>query len=519
MNINAGLSYSERDGISANVGLNYGLGKDPKTGLNLGVSYNRQDGMGASVGLTSKGGVLRDTGANITRSEYSGFGADISSREYGPGKFSGGLSYNQRDGFTASLNVAGTNALNYNSQTGLSSNTDFISQYSMNRGMSEDSNQTDTEAESRAAQERNNQTQGAQAIEGFGFAGTRREDGLNGSHGVIGFGDDGPTPAHGAPSSHDPEQTLALSGSFEGESTGGRRPLSAEDKAAFWDNWKGETRAQTDASIAELRRMGYDTAEIEGKVSAYRNNQDSKPATTSTPPTTHQSQGTGLYGGVVQNILNSVVTGASSLWDRVTGGLVNSNQHYANTPGEGLPHQFNANGEGFYNVAGQGTYMDHKYGQKPLVDTLSNAINDWHKNNPNHPIPVNDLGYKSGKSDPNVNNDPRIVPHHGGGNQVDLGYIVSGGGKYGGDYNNNPHYDRDKTIELIKTISRNIPEGVGSYDTNFVKFNDPAVLDYFDKNKLPNLQMTSDNLLKPNAKVKHSNHLHLQLDLPKPKVQ
>ncbi|EMF83744.1 peptidase, M23 family [Leptospira weilii serovar Topaz str. LT2116] len=320
LNINAGLSYSERDGISANVGLNYGLGKDPKTGLNLGVSYNRQDGMGASVGLTSKSGVLRDTGANITRTEYSGFGADISSREYGPGKFSGGLSYNQRDGFTASLNVAGTNALNYNSQTGLSSNTDFISQYSMNRGMSEDSNQTDTEAESRAAQERNNQTQGAQAIEGFGFAGTRREDGLNGSHGVIGFGDDGPTPAHGAPSSHDPEQTLALSGSFEGESTGGRRPLSAEDKAAFWDNWKGETRAQTDASIAELRRMGYDTAEIEGKVSAYRNNQDSKPATTSTPPTTHQSQGTGLYGGVVQNILNSVVTGASSLWDRVTGG-------------------------------------------------------------------------------------------------------------------------------------------------------------------------------------------------------
>ncbi|OMI13822.1 peptidase M23, partial [Leptospira weilii serovar Heyan] len=131
-NINAGLSYSERDGVSGNVGLNYGLGKNPKTGLSLGVSYNRQDGMGASVGLTSRGGVLRDTGANITRTEYSGFGADISSREYGPGKFSGGLSYNQRDGFTASLNVAGTNALNYNSQTGLSSNTDFISQYSMN---------------------------------------------------------------------------------------------------------------------------------------------------------------------------------------------------------------------------------------------------------------------------------------------------------------------------------------------------------------------------------------------------
>ncbi|MDL5247521.1 hypothetical protein QRD38_17440, partial [Leptospira weilii] len=227
--------------------------------------------------------------------------------------------------------------------------------------------------------------------------------------------------------------------------------------------------------------------------------------------TTHPTQSTGFF----TNAYNAVVSGASNLWDRVTGGLGNSNQHYANTPGEGLPHQFNANGEGFYNVAGQGTYMDHKYGQKPLVDTLSNAINDWHKNNPNSPIPVNDLGYKSGGYDPNVNNDPRIVPHHGGGNQVDLGYIVSGGGKYGGDYNNNLHYDRDKTIELIKTISRNIPEGV----TGSVKFNDPKVHEYFKENKLSNLQMKSDDLSKPDAKVKHSNHLHLQLDLPKPKQQ
>ncbi|MDI7212315.1 hypothetical protein QMM59_17575, partial [Leptospira santarosai] len=29
---------------------------------------------------------------------------------------------------------------------------------------------------------------------------------------------------------------------------------------------------------------------------------------------------TGLYGGVVQNILNSAMSGASSLWDRITGG-------------------------------------------------------------------------------------------------------------------------------------------------------------------------------------------------------
>ncbi|EMN44288.1 M23 family metallopeptidase [Leptospira weilii] len=314
-NINAGLSYSERDGISGNVGLNYGLGKEPKTGLSLGMSYNRQDGMGASVGLTSKGGVLRDTGANITRSEYSGFGADISSREYGPGKFSGGLSYNQRDGFTASLNVAGTNALNYNSQTGLSSNTDFISQYSMNRGMSEDSSQTDTEAESRAAQERNNQTQGAQAIEGFGVATSGRRNEGDGSHGVIGFGDDGPAPAHGAPSSHDPGQTLALSGSFDpdGKPTGGRQ-LSATDVAEFKADWRKESPAQTDASIAGLKAAGYDTSGLEKFVNDYRNAKAANNSQVAT--TTHPTQSTGFF----TNAYNAVVSGASNLWDRVTGG-------------------------------------------------------------------------------------------------------------------------------------------------------------------------------------------------------
>ncbi|WP_235596179.1 peptidase M23, partial [Leptospira weilii] len=318
LNINAGLSYSERDGVSGNVGLNYGLGKDPKAGLSLGMSYNRQDGMGASVGLTSKGGILRDTGANITRSEYSGFGADISSREYGPGKFSGGLSYNQRDGFTASFNVAGTNALNYNSQTGLSSNTDFISQYSMNRGMSEDSTQTDTEAESKAAQERNNSEQGAAAVSAAGevLLGGRRNEG-DGSHGVIGFGDDdGPTPAHGAPSTHDPGQTLALSGSFDpdGKPTGGRQ-LSATDVAEFKADWRKESPAQTDASIAGLKAAGYDTSGLERFVNDYRNAKAANNSQVATQ-TTHPTQSTGFF----TNAYNAVVSGASNLWDRVTGG-------------------------------------------------------------------------------------------------------------------------------------------------------------------------------------------------------
>ncbi|WP_230456675.1 hypothetical protein, partial [Leptospira santarosai] len=202
------------------------------------------------------------------------------------------------------------------------------SQSAMNNGLSQGVAQTDeekahtarveAEERARAAQNRNNQESGAAAVSGAGILTQRRdEDGL---------------PAHGAPGLNDPGQTLSSSGSFgpEGESTGvGRRPLSSEDKAAFWENWRGETRAQTDASLADLRRMGYDTSELEGRVQAYRNNQDSRPGTTSTPqPTTHQSQGTGLYGGVVQNILNSAMSGASSLWDRITGGSSsNSSSH------------------------------------------------------------------------------------------------------------------------------------------------------------------------------------------------
>ncbi|ENO64240.1 peptidase, M23 family [Leptospira borgpetersenii serovar Mini str. 201000851] len=334
LSFNAGISYSEQGGISANAGLGLGMGKNGTTGsyastLNLGMSYNRNDGFGTSVGISRNNNVvLPGVGATLSRSEFGGWGADVSSDQYGSyegkgGKYggvSGGLSWNEHTGLTLSLNSGGTNAFNYNAQSGLTSNSNFLAESAMNNGLSQGVAETDeekayaaakakAEADSRAAQNRNNSEQGKSALDAIGYSTQRREE-------------DG-APAHGAPSSHDPGQTLTSSGSFgpDGESTGGRRTLSAEDKAAFWDNWKGETRAQTDASIAELRRMGYDTAEIEGKVQAYRNSQDSIPANSnSTPNTTHQSQGTGLYGGVVQNIPNSAITGASNLWDRVTGG-------------------------------------------------------------------------------------------------------------------------------------------------------------------------------------------------------
>ncbi|EMP00515.1 hypothetical protein LEP1GSC171_1964 [Leptospira santarosai str. HAI1380] len=311
----------------------------------------------------------------------------------------------------------------------------------------------------------------------------------------------------------------AYGGTSDGEATGGgKRSLSVEDKAAFWDSWKGESRAQTDASIAELKKSGYDTSEIESKVKSYRDNQDSRPGSstpaTTTTQTTHQNE-----PGVFQNILNSVVGGAKGLWDKMTG--VSSShvistgpEHYDTVTGNKLIYKLHEEGPGFKSNSGQDGADDHRYGQKALVDTISNTINEWTGKNPGYPIVTNDLGYKTGGYDPRATGtqeakDAGYYQHHDNGNAIDLSYMSTPGVEpTGKNYDVNNAYDRDKTIEYIKTISKNIPEGV----KGFVKFNDPAVHDYFDKNKLPNLYLEKDK-----KGSMHSNHLHLQLELPKVK--
>ncbi|WP_254055558.1 hypothetical protein [Leptospira mayottensis] len=210
LSFNAGLNYSQQGGISGSAGIGRGLGKNAATGsysasLNLGVSYSRQDGFGMNAGLSSNNNhVLPGMGATISRSEYAGWGADISTDQYGKveggggrpsfGGVSGGLAWSERDGFTASFNVAGTNALSYNSQTGLSSNADFIAQYSMNNALAQGVAETDeekayaaakAEADSRAAQNRNNQESGAAAASAIGYSTTRREDDYSQNHGDI----------------------------------------------------------------------------------------------------------------------------------------------------------------------------------------------------------------------------------------------------------------------------------------------------------------------------------------------
>ncbi|MCL8268814.1 hypothetical protein M9Y82_19745, partial [Leptospira weilii] len=136
-------------------------------------------------------------------------------------------------------------------------------------------------------------------------------------------------------------------------------------------------------------------------------------------------------------------------------------EHYDTVLGDKLIYRLHEKGEGFSSNSKQPTADEHRFGQKPLVDTISNTINEWKQANPNYPIVTNDLGYKSGGIDPHaIAGEKYYAKHHKDGNAIDLSYMVTPGVKSTGlNYDNNKAYDRDKTIEYIKTISRNIPEG------------------------------------------------------------
>ncbi|WP_235592149.1 peptidoglycan DD-metalloendopeptidase family protein, partial [Leptospira noguchii] len=266
--------------------------------------------------------ITHGMGLNITKSEYGGWGADVSTDQYGPGNLSGGLAYSQRDGFTVSLNVNGTNLLNYDAN-GISSNGDFLSQYAMNNGLAQGVAEDTDSSEPNSAQARNNAEQGAQVIEGAGFSTSgRRNEGETTHY----YDKDGNMRIRVTDSNGDsyyraatPEEAHRIQNNngytMASETTGGSRQLSASDIAEFKADWKKESPAQTDASLAALKKAGYDTSGLEKFVQDYRNGQAANNSQ-GAASTTHQSQGTGVF----QNILNSAMNGASSLWNKVTGG-------------------------------------------------------------------------------------------------------------------------------------------------------------------------------------------------------
>ncbi|MDI7227014.1 hypothetical protein QMM92_20330, partial [Leptospira santarosai] len=152
----------------------------------------------------------------------------------------------QRDGVSASVSASGgVNAGNWSQSGGFQANTNFLTdqwkaefvskqdeiEALQSQGLSKEQATAILDAraqeESKAAQDKNNQETGKSVLDGAAISTQRREDGETLSMKPLSHENVGDGAAYG--------------GTSDGEATGGgKRSLSSEDKAAFWDSWKGE---------------------------------------------------------------------------------------------------------------------------------------------------------------------------------------------------------------------------------------------------------------------------------------
>ncbi|EMO60539.1 peptidase C39-like family protein [Leptospira borgpetersenii serovar Pomona str. 200901868] len=233
--VNVGLSYSAENGFGASVGVGYGPATATvgiserggtsvdvgfnKAGFNAGLSYNSKTGsVSGSTGFTSQNG----TGLALSYNEGDGFGASLSksfsngvngglswSEKGGVGgnigyeapgdknkpkdslanqmKGAGGtLSFSQRDGVSAALNASGgVNAGNWSESGGFQANTNFLAdKWKADFISGKAKEDADAQEASRAAQNKNNQEQGAAAIAGAGveLENRKRENGGDDNH-------------------------------------------------------------------------------------------------------------------------------------------------------------------------------------------------------------------------------------------------------------------------------------------------------------------------------------------------
>ncbi|EKO33553.1 hypothetical protein LEP1GSC179_1913 [Leptospira santarosai str. MOR084] len=194
---NAGLSYNSKTGsVSGNVGLEIAKGSS------LGISYNEGDGFGASISKSLDNGV----NGSLSWSEKGGLGGSIGYEAPGDEnqpknslanqmKGAGGsLSFNQRDGVSASVSASGgVNAGNWSQSGGFQANTNFLAdqwkadyqtkqgeiEALQSQGLSKEQATAILDAraqeESKAAQNKNNSEQGASNIAAAGISTQRRE--------------------------------------------------------------------------------------------------------------------------------------------------------------------------------------------------------------------------------------------------------------------------------------------------------------------------------------------------------
>ncbi|WOT13136.1 hypothetical protein [Leptospira interrogans] len=199
---NAGLSYNSKTGkASGSVGL------EISQGSSLGISYNEGDGFGASISKSLDNGI----NGSLSWSEKGGVGGNIGYEVPGDKNKSkdslankmqgsgGSLNWSQRDGVSVAVNASGgVNAGNWSQSGGFQANTNFLNdQWKANFISGKAKEDADAQEASRAAQNKNNQETGKSVLDGAGISTQRRE------------GEDGATPHHNGESADPVDQRIA----------------------------------------------------------------------------------------------------------------------------------------------------------------------------------------------------------------------------------------------------------------------------------------------------------------------
>ncbi|WP_233431769.1 Hint domain-containing protein [Leptospira santarosai] len=273
---NAGLSYNSKTGsVSGNVGLEIAKGSS------LGISYNEGDGFGASISKSLSNGV----NGSLSWSEKGGLGGSIGYESPGDEnqpknslanqmKGAGGsLSFNQRDGVSASVSASGgVNAGNWSQSGGFQANTNFLAdqwkadfqtkqdeiEALQSQGLSKEQATAILDAraqeESKAAQNKNNQETGKSVLDGVAISTQRREENildhvLNKAGDALGDAWDG---VKGAFGNNDASESLCfVSGTLVLTGTG----LKAIDRVKIGDEvlaFNPETKDQSLKSVVRL---------------------------------------------------------------------------------------------------------------------------------------------------------------------------------------------------------------------------------------------------------------------------
>ncbi|MDI7184518.1 polymorphic toxin-type HINT domain-containing protein [Leptospira santarosai] len=231
------LSYNEGDGFGASIS------KSLDSGLNGGLSWSQKGGVGGSIGYEAPGD--KNQPKNSLANQMKGAG--------------GSLSFNQRDGVSASVSASGgVNAGNWSQSGGFQANTNFLAdQWKADFVSKQDAiEQAKTDAESKAAQDKNNAEQGASNIAAAGISTQRREENildhvLNKAGDALGDAWDG---VKGAFGNNDASESLCfVSGTLVLTGTG----LKAIDRVKIGDEvlaFNPETKDQSLKSVVRLFR-------------------------------------------------------------------------------------------------------------------------------------------------------------------------------------------------------------------------------------------------------------------------